>query len=763
MLAQSAWCRAIGLPALPPRPHFPRNSLRLRGAATSSSGCCACSCASQPQARKQEHAHRPRKRQRRRTRSHAVEQSDAALDNSPDIESNPVDVQNFATDNAPTSDLTDVDLDAIISQGSFDQVSTGSQDWYSELDKTSTSIVAQDAEPQDDEEDPDASYPERPSRSYTLASLLELADISLPEDFGEDELEVAITGLQNRPQKVQAGDLYIHITKPDEDVWGCVHEALQRGAAAVIAGEVFEAEEDLEVPVMLLPDCLDAQQRLAIAFYDNPSTKMTVVGVTGSTGKTTTSWLIRGMFDELDKSAGLIGTVEYGIDEFLMTEDGDLWKRDEPDTTLQRESSVPNCLTPYCGKYEVPETLPDGLHVHKIMAGQADRGAAACVLECTTSGLQEGRCDYVDLDVAVFTNILQEKVDAFGGIAPYLDAQGSLFLKLQDPNRQRAVVNSDDPYADDLKRFASAVPVVTYAINDRSADVHAEKVVMGIWESEITVRTPIGHLRIITPLIGRNNVYNVLAAVATGLSINVPLKTIVAGIEATEVVPGRTEYIDLQQNFQVLVDSANTPGALNRLLEDVRMCGARKILLVFGCEGEEDKAKRPYMGEIAHYKADTVIMTNQNQRSEPPEEIIQDIITGFPDEILDKNARRPWAGGFLQDPSRVSHTVREFLFYNQNIWRRYVCEDRYTAIRWAIAAAQKGDVVIVSGKGDQDWTEVADGRGGSIRGWLDDRVECRNALSKLYRLDTLRYMDRTEIPFVVMGDREPRHWEWGKK
>ncbi|KAL0055346.1 hypothetical protein WJX82_010861 [Trebouxia sp. C0006] len=647
-----------------------------------------------------------------------------------------VDLQSLAAKNAPTADLTDVDLDAIISQGSFDEDSTGSQDWYSELDKTSTSIVVQDTEPQGDEEDPDASYPERPSRSYTLASLLELADISLPEDFGEDELEVAVTGLQNRPQKVQAGDLYIHITKPDEDVWGCVHEALQRGASAVIAGDVFEAEEDLEVPVMLLPDCLDAQQRLAIAFYDNPSTKMTVVGVTGSTGKTTTSWLIR---------------------------DGDLWKRDEPDPTLQRESSVPNCLTPYCGKYEVPETLPDGLHVHKIMAGQADRGAAACVLECTTSGLQEGRCDYVDLDVAVFTNILQEKVDALGGIAPYLDAQGSLFLKLQDPNRQRAVVNSDDPYADDLKRFAAAVPVVTYAINDRSADVHAEKVVLGIWESEITVRTPIGHLRIITPLIGRNNVYNVLAAVATGLSINVPLKTIVAGIEATEVVPGRTEYIDLQQNFQVLVDSANTPGALNRLLEDVKMSGARKILLVFGCEGDEDKAKRPYMGEIAHYKADTVIMTNQNQRSEAPEVIIQDIITGFPDEILDNNARKPWAGGFLQDPSRVSPTVREFLFYHQNVWRRYVCEDRYSAIRWAIAAAQKGDVVVVAGKGDQDWTEVSDGRGGFIRGWLDDRVECRNALSKLYRLDTLRHMDRTEIPFVVMGEREPRHWEWGKK
>ena len=236
-----------------------------------------------------------------------------------------------------------------------------------------------------------------------------------------------------------------------------------------------------------------------------------------------------------------------------------------------------------------------------------------------------------------------------------------------------------DPYSDDFRRFAAAVPVVTYAVNDRSADVFAEKVTLGIWETELTVTTPIGSLNIITPLIGRNNVYNVLAAVATGLSINIPLKVrlclptiissaklllyinvhvtsacdytprmllccimafhtllflgkrvvvhgvlaadrlegladlafslqaIVAGIEATEVVPGRTEYIDLQQNFQVLVDSANTPGALSRLLEDVRMAGARKIILVFGCEGEEDDAKRPYMGEIAHYKVSLCI------------------------------------------------------------------------------------------------------------------------------------------------------------
>ncbi|KAL3149615.1 hypothetical protein ABBQ32_002384 [Trebouxia sp. C0010 RCD-2024] len=672
-----------------------------------------------------------------------------------------------------STDTGDLDLDAIIAAGgSFDDQSAANasdSEMYQQLDDEEDDgeypqdMQVQEQEEDEEEEDPDASYPDRPVRSYTLAGLLELADISLPEDFEQEEREVPISGLQNRSHKVQPGDLYIHIAKPDEDIWGCVHEALQRGAAAIIVSEAFEAEEDLEVPVMLLPDCLDAQQRLAIAFYDNPSTKMTVVGVTGSCGKTTTSWLIRGMFDELDKSAGLIGSVEYGIDEYLMNEEGDLWKRDEPDPTLRRESSVPYCLTPYCGKYVVPETLPDGLHVQKIMAGQADRGAAACVLECTTSGLQEGRCDYVDFDVAVFTNIAKDKVDAFGGIQQYLDAQGSLFLKLQDHVRQRAVINSDDPYADDFRRFASKVPVVTYAINDRTADVYAEKVSLGIWESEVIIATPIGHINILTPLIGRNNVYNVLAAVATGLSINVPLQTIVAGIEATEVVPGRTEYIDLQQNFQVLVDSADTPEALSRLLDDVKMSGARKILLVFGCEGLQDVGKRPYMGEVAHYKADTVIITNQNQRSEDPNQIVQDIISGFPEDILEYNAKKPWPGGILQDVQRAEYTLREFVFEGQNRFRRYVCEDRYSAIRWAIATAQKGDVVVIAGKGDKDWTEVSDGEDGYIRGWLDDRVECRNALSKLYKLDSMRYMDRTEIPFMVMGEREPRYWEWGKK
>ncbi|KAK9805281.1 hypothetical protein WJX72_010844 [[Myrmecia] bisecta] len=610
-----------------------------------------------------------------------------------------------------------------------------------------------------EDEEPGTQYPDPPQRRYMLAELLDLAGYSV----GEDQVgRVEVTGLQNDSRLVQPGDIFICVEGSRRDGHDYAQEAVDAGAVAVIAEKPLE-DLDSAAPVVNVGDSREALHRLAVAFYDNPSRKMTVVGVTGTNGKTTTTWLIRGIFEELDQPTGMIGTIEYALGVDRMTPSGDLWRPTEEDPTLSRDCSTPHHIVPYKGKYSVPTTTPDGLQLQKLMAGMQDRGATACVMECSSQGLHQGRCDYIDFDVAVFTNLSRDHLDYHGTMEAYLEAKGSLFLKLNDASRQRAVINVDDPYADDIKQFATAVPVVTYAVNDREADVWAEKVKFSIWETEILIRTPIGSLQIITPLIGKHNVYNVLAAVAVGLSINIPLKAIVAGIEATELVDGRCEIIDEGQPFSVIVDYAHTPDALSRLLDTVRECGARRIILVFGCGGDRDKGKRAYMGEIAHYKADIVIVTNDNPRNEQPEQIVADIIAGYPDIILTANAAISVKGGFLQDIGRVQGgwAVKDFVMQEkQERFRRYVIEDRWTAIRAAIGTALPRDVVVIAGKGHEDYQEYVDNQGEVTKGWFDDRVECRNALAKLPMLEAINTkLDRSDLPWCNAGDRLVRIWD----
>ena len=309
--------------------------------------------------------------------------------------------------------------------------------------------------------------------------------------------------------------------------------------------------------------------------------------------------------------------------------------------------------------------------------------------------------------------------------------------------------------------------------------------------------TPIGALSLSTQLVCRHNAFNVLASVAAGLAVTVPsagaeaaasasaaspesefkeeaeegefgtkatsgaagraldLRTIVRGIEATEVIPGRTEAIDEGQPFAVIVDSARTPDALGRLLDGVREAGAKRLILVIGCEGGRPKAARPYIGEVAHFKADVVIVTSDNPRGEDPRSIVADVVSGFPDEILRQNARVPYGAGFLQDPGRVSPAAVEFLWQACYEHSRYVCEDRWMAIRWAVGTAAADDAVLIVGKGCEDFQEWVQARGGTgrdtVRGWFDDRVEARHALVKAAELWGVSALDQVGASLDGVG------------
>ncbi|KAK9840910.1 hypothetical protein WJX81_000011 [Elliptochloris bilobata] len=618
---------------------------------------------------------------------------------------------------------------------------------------------------------------EPPERRYILSDLLELAGYEPGE-----RSNVAVTGIQTDVTQVLPGDLFVCVECDGRDGHDDAAEAVERGAAAVVAArEVADVAGGTEVLVM--PDVPDAVSRLAVAFYDAPSEKMTVVGVVGSAGKSTTSWYVRGIFEDWALPGtdpprvcvvGMAGSLENAVDVLRMDRQGDLWEPEEEDPTLDRDCSAPFHLAPYVGKPPPPAEAPDALEIQKLLAGMADRGADVAVVECASEGLDQGRLDAVDFDVLVHTNVME--LSGYVDVPPLEQCaatQARLFRRLYDPQRQRAVINLDDPFAALMQEAASAVPVVTYSLYNRDADVSVERLRLNMEETQVLVRTPVGTLQINSPLVGRQNVYNILAAVATGLATTVrgqpvPLKTIVEGIEATEDVPGRMHVIDEEQPFGVIVDSASTPVALSRLLDDVRdlqfmprMVGGRvgtkirRIILVVGCKGDRPAALRPLMGEVAHYKADIVILTNDNPRDVPPNEIVSDTVAGYSEYILKHNAieSSAYSPGFLQDPGRTAWTSLPFYWDACYQHKRYVMEDRWMAIRWAIGTARENDCVVIAGKGQEDFQDILTG-GEIARGWFDDKVEARNAVVRVAQIFDARWLDRRDLPWVEPGERK---------
>jgi UDP-N-acetylmuramyl tripeptide synthase len=319
-----------------------------------------------------------------------------------------------------------------------------------------------------------------------------------------------------------------------------------------------------------------------------------------------------------------------------------------------------------------------------------------------------------------------------------------------------------------LARLAAGTgaQVLTYGAGP-DADIVAERVKSTVWETEVLVRTPVGRLEIIQPLVGRFNVANILAAVGVGLALGVKLVSVVAGIEAVDIVPGRCELVDEGQPFPVVVDAAATPEQLSRLIDDIKEAGARRTLLVLGCPGSSSKEHRAAMGSMAHFKSDLVFLTNDSPGADLPDEIISDIVAGFPDDVLARHAGS--YHGWLQDPHRVPPWFQRWLLQYQAEAGRYIIEDRFSAIRVAVGMARARDVVVIAGRGHLDFVEVWDGqsaapgRGGgeegdtqTVRAWLDDRVEARNTVSRLDKLYKLKDLDRNAMPWT----RYPEEREW---
>ncbi|KAK7399202.1 hypothetical protein VNO78_10381 [Psophocarpus tetragonolobus] len=519
-------------------------------------------------------------------------------------------------------------------------------------------------------------------------SLAELLDESkvVPVSVSGD-LEIEITGIQHDSRIVTSGDLFVCCVGRKTDGHLFLSEADKRGAVAVVASKEIDIEDTLGCKALVIVEDTNAVlPALAASFYKHPSTKMAVIGITGTYGKTTATFLIKSMYEAMGLRTGMFNSVASYVH-------GD-------------------------NKLELGNTTPDAVLVQNLMAKMLHNGTEAVVMEAAAHGLGDAKYDEVDFDIAVFTNLIQEEGDRV--------AQAKLFSRMVDPERHRKVVNIDDPNAPFFASLGSQqVPVVTFAMENKEADVHPLKFELSLFETQVLVNTPTGILEISSGLLGKHNIYNILAAVAVGIAVGAPLEDIVRGIEEVDAVPGRCELIDEEQAFGVIVDYASTPDALSRLLDSVRELGPRRIITVTGCCGEDDRGKRPLMTKIATDKSEVTMLTSDNPKNEDPLDILDDMLAG------------------------VGWTMQDYLKYGENDYypplpnghRLFLHDIRRVAVRAAVAMGEEGDVVVVAGKGHETYQIEGD-----KKDFFDDREECREALQYVDELHQAG-IDTSEFPW----------------
>jgi UDP-N-acetylmuramoyl-L-alanyl-D-glutamate--2,6-diaminopimelate ligase len=404
-----------------------------------------------------------------------------------------------------------------------------------------------------------------------------------------------ITSIENDNRKVQKGSLFICIKGYTVDGHDYAESAVNNGAAAVLA----ERELSLSVPVIIVKDTTRAMAVLADAFYQHPTKKMHLIGITGTNGKTTTSHLIEKIFSDVNRSTGLIGT--------MYTKIGDQ-------------------------KIETKNTTPESLVLQKRFHQMLEAGVDTAIMEVSSHALHMGRVHGCDYDIAVFTNLSQDHLDYHKTMDEYQHAKSLLFSQLGntfDPNKPKyAILNADDS-ASEMYRKSTAAHVVTYGI-DNDADFHARNIQMTSAGTTFEIVIKEKSYPINIQLIGKFSVYNVLASIAAAYVSKIPMNKIIDSIESVKGVDGRFELVNAGQEFTVIVDYAHTPDSLENVLKTIQSFAQKRVFVIVGCGGDRDKTKRPLMAEIACRYASDPIFTSDNPRSEDPLAILKDMENGVP-------------------------------------------------------------------------------------------------------------------------------------
>ncbi|WP_100011049.1 UDP-N-acetylmuramoyl-L-alanyl-D-glutamate--2,6-diaminopimelate ligase [Lentibacillus sediminis] len=450
-----------------------------------------------------------------------------------------------------------------------------------------------------------------------------------------DSIEVAAIAIDSR--KVEKGSLFVCLKGFAADGHAYAGEAAENGAAAIIAQKPIETE----LPLIIVPDTGRALAMLSAAFYQNPTAELPLIGVTGTNGKTTVTYLLEKIFQENRKKTGVLGTIQMKI-----------------------RSDV----------YPVANTTPDALFLQKSFRSMLDAGVEQAVMEVSSHALDLGRVYGCDFDIAVFTNLSRDHLDYHEDMKEYLHAKSLLFSQLgntyEDSSKKFAVLNADDPAGQYLIKKTSQ-QVITYGLQE-TALVRAEETRMTQDGSSFRLVTPAGAVPVSTKLVGKFNIYNMLAASAAALAAGVSLEVIKTALKGMTGVNGRFEPVAKGQPYQVLVDYAHTPDSLENVLQTILEFATGNVYVVAGCGGDRDRSKRPLMAAMAVKYADFAIFTSDNPRTEDPQHILNDMTKGLSETNYQTVA------------------------------------DRKTAIRMAIDLAEEDDVVLIAGKGHETYQQIGD-------------------------------------------------------
>jgi len=458
--------------------------------------------------------------------------------------------------------------------------------------------------------------------------------------------ETKFSGIEKDSRLVKPGQLFLCVPGLTVDGHAYAEEAVRKGAAAIVTERLLE----LDVPQLIVKDSRLATAIIADHVYAHPSERIKLIGVTGTNGKTTTTYLIEKILNDQGLRAGVIGTIE--------------WR--------------------YGGKaFPMKGTTPDAHELQRQLGEMRDASVRYCAMEVSSHALEQGRVKGCRFRTAVFTNLTQDHLDYHGTMEQYADAKGLFFARLGNAysqtaeERSYAVLNADDDASARFGMLTSA-EVITYG-TEREADVRATGIKVTARGTFFHVKTFRGEADIRLRLPGKFNVYNALAAISAALIEGIGLEDIKASLESILGVPGRVESVEEGQPFSVVVDYAHTPDGLENVLRAVQEFADNRIICVFGCGGDRDRTKRPLMGKIAARYADKVIVTSDNPRTEDPVRIMADIAAGLIEERI--------------DPSRY-----------------LLIPDRRAAIQKAVEMASQGDVVLIAGKGHETYQLV----GGSV-------------------------------------------------
>ena len=498
---------------------------------------------------------------------------------------------------------------------------------------------------------------------------------------GEDQKE--ITGITYDSRRVREGFIFVAIQGGTADGHNYIDGAIAKGATAVVCDKGHPKLDGLinkypAVSWIAVNDCREALAAFSSAFYGNPSAEMGLIGITGTNGKTTTSYLIKSVLEKCDKGVGLIGTINYMIKYEL---------------------------------FDAPHTTPEASDFQRLLREMAEKGCDYVIAEVSSHAIVQKRTGYTQFKVAIFTNLTRDHLDFHGTMEEYFNAKTGLFLDLLGEDGT-AVINLDDPYGKRLssllKEQRPSIRQITFAIFNQDADVAVMDIRATFRGTSFRVRMKDGlcGTEFFSPLVGQTSIYNILSAMCAVLPLDVPIELIREGISALDLVKGRFERVDLGQPFLAVVDYAHTDDALERLLSTARQLlhdnrsGRKdavqgKIITVFGCGGNRDSGKRPKMGRIASVLSDFAIITSDNPRNEDPALIIKDIEAGIEKDNY------------------------------------IIIPDRRTAIRLAVLLASPGDIVVAAGKGHEDYQDI-----GAVRYPFSDRTVVEEAIIESTAVNT---------------------------